>query len=60
MIPTNEPQQWPWYIRLMFIIMGIIITPLILFAAFVEYLQDEKDVKEPINNGIKSKETNNE
>lgn len=39
MIPTEEPKEFPWFIRLMFFFVGLISVPVLLIISFVNYLK---------------------
>lgn len=43
MIPTEEPEYWPWYIRIAFVIIGMIAWPVLTVINFVKYLKRRWD-----------------
>lgn len=45
MIPTEEPKPWPWYIRVIFVIIGMIALPFTITINFVKYLKKRLDEK---------------
>ena len=43
MIPTEEPKYWPWYTRVMFVLIGMIAWPVLTVINLFKYLKRRWD-----------------